>query len=161
VFTERYALSPYIKQTRFVFKGLIIRCSLPVTLCYHLELCLCMTVCETSSYAQPNYTLFTLWIQHLCFVQAWLITQSILFSVVVSQCWRLEESRQPILVAKTDGLPTDCSGCGCSPASSTIFLISVSLKSLCESLEPQDCRRMWPHLFWRLASEVVWHSFTV
>jgi hypothetical protein len=29
VFTERYALSPYIKQIRFVFKGLILNTSFP------------------------------------------------------------------------------------------------------------------------------------
>jgi hypothetical protein len=45
VFTARYALSPYIKQIRFVFKGLILEkvshCVEPVTLIFRRKPC-CM-----------------------------------------------------------------------------------------------------------------------
>jgi hypothetical protein len=45
VFTARYALSPYIKQIRFVFKGLILEkvshCVEPVTLIFRSKPC-CM-----------------------------------------------------------------------------------------------------------------------
>jgi hypothetical protein len=40
VFTARYALSPYIKQIRFVFKGLIF------ILAKCLSLCDCTLLCE-------------------------------------------------------------------------------------------------------------------
>jgi len=40
---------------------------------------------------------------------------------------------RPVLATavKADGLPTVCSGYGCSPASSLIFLTCHSVKSLC------------------------------
>jgi hypothetical protein len=42
VFTARYALSPYIKQIRFVFKGLVCRCAITCDVwvsCFHLLAC--------------------------------------------------------------------------------------------------------------------------
>jgi hypothetical protein len=86
---------------------LISRCSLYVIissynplLWLYLEMCLSVTVFETSWVAQPNITLFTLWIQHFFCVQAWHTTQSILIAVIVGMCWWLLSSRQPILWQK-------------------------------------------------------------
>jgi hypothetical protein len=107
---------------------------------YYLELWFVIGS-ETSLYTQPSITLLALWIRHLFFVQPWHTTQSLPISVVVRQCWRLLSSRQLILVAKAEGLPTICIVQGCGPASTIIFLII--LKPLCESLEHCDFRRIW------------------
>jgi len=112
---------------------------------YHLKLCLYMTVFETSWYAQPNITLFSLWLNPvslLCVCRTG-YTVHPCFSYSTHQSWRLLSSRRPICIDKPDNLLTDCSGHGCSPASCNIFLTCVSLKSLCENLESQDSRRMW------------------
>jgi hypothetical protein len=118
--------------------SLLCCCQLPpgaVPLCDSLWSILICTV--------QHYTLRTLFEFGVSSLYRHDTTQSILFLVVVGQCWRLLSSRRLILVAKADGLPSGCSGHGCGPASSTIFLTSVSRKSLCESLEPQDFSRMW------------------
>jgi hypothetical protein len=62
--------------------------------------------------------------------------------VLIGQCWQLLSCMRPVPVTQAGCLPMGCSGLVCGPLSSTIFLTSVSLKSLCEILEQWDCRRI-------------------
>jgi hypothetical protein len=102
----------------------------PADTSYHIELCLCVIVFETSWYAQYKITVFTFFlIQYTMFVWVWHIAQSVLLSVVVRQCWQLLFSRQPILVTKV-GLPRGFGKHVSGPASSTIFFTNISWKPL-------------------------------
>jgi len=96
-------------------------------------MCLCVTVFETSWNAQPNITLFALWIQRLFFVRAWRTTQSILVAVIVGKCWWLLSSRQPIFLQK---LMAYFQFLGCMAAVQQVlaYLSQLSVWSLCETL---------------------------
>jgi hypothetical protein len=117
---------------------------LAVTHCYQLPLRvvpLCDSFLNILICTVQPYTFCTLNLASL--LGLGVTTRSVLFPVLVGQCWQLLSCRQPVLVAQADCLPMGCSGLVCGPPSSTIFLANVSLKSLCEILELWDCRRMW------------------